>query len=146
MISYISYSDKILVFRVNIIYSYTSLLYNLSYTIYSYISYSDMDLKENLLHGSESSIAEPVQTIREGLPRPRSGEFRALFEGNTPWHWGITISPTGTQRATIWVAVRKTQTTKQTTTTRTTTNSNTPIDTTNFTHTQTDTHTCVYNN
>lgn len=44
----------------------------------------DMDLKENLLHGSESSIAEPVQTIREGLPRPRSGEFRALFEGNTP--------------------------------------------------------------
>ncbi|XP_032591297.1 uncharacterized protein LOC6559716 isoform X3 [Drosophila grimshawi] len=44
--------------------------------------YSDMDLKENLLHGSGSSIAE--QTIREGLPRPRSGEFRALFEGNTP--------------------------------------------------------------
>ncbi|XP_068147647.1 uncharacterized protein Ih isoform X3 [Drosophila tropicalis] len=44
----------------------------------------DMDLKENLLHGSESSIAEPVQTIREGLPRPKSGEFRALFEGNTP--------------------------------------------------------------
>ncbi|XP_030388334.1 uncharacterized protein LOC115634622 isoform X3 [Scaptodrosophila lebanonensis] len=44
----------------------------------------DMDLKENLLHGSESSITEPVQTIREGLPRPRSGEFRALFEGNTP--------------------------------------------------------------
>ncbi|EDW02078.1 GH21795 [Drosophila grimshawi] len=42
----------------------------------------DMDLKENLLHGSGSSIAE--QTIREGLPRPRSGEFRALFEGNTP--------------------------------------------------------------
>jgi len=48
------------------------------------ICFSDMDLKENLLHGSESSIAEPVQTIREGLPRPRSGEFRALFEGNTP--------------------------------------------------------------
>jgi len=62
-----------------------------------------MDLKENLLHGSESSITEPVQTIREGLPRPRSGEFRALFEGNTPWHWGIIInSPVGIMhRATI---------------------------------------------
>ncbi|XP_075169314.1 hyperpolarization activated cyclic nucleotide gated potassium channel Ih isoform X3 [Haematobia irritans] len=44
----------------------------------------DMDAKENLLHGSMSSITEPIQTIREGLPRPRSGEFRALFEGNTP--------------------------------------------------------------
>ncbi|XP_036330183.1 uncharacterized protein LOC118742311 isoform X3 [Rhagoletis pomonella] len=44
----------------------------------------DMDIKENLLHGSESSFMGPVQTIREGLPRPRSGEFRALFEGNTP--------------------------------------------------------------
>ncbi|XP_055921622.1 potassium voltage-gated channel subfamily H member 7 isoform X3 [Eupeodes corollae] len=44
----------------------------------------DNDLKENLLHGSQSSIIEPVQTIRKGLPRPRSGEFRALFEGNTP--------------------------------------------------------------
>lgn len=43
-----------------------------------------MDAKENLLHGSMSSITEPIQTIREGLPRPRSGEFRALFEGNTP--------------------------------------------------------------
>ncbi|XP_067629788.1 uncharacterized protein Ih isoform X3 [Eurosta solidaginis] len=42
------------------------------------------DIKENLLHGSESSFMVPVQTIREGLPRPRSGEFRALFEGNTP--------------------------------------------------------------
>jgi len=63
---------------------------------------SDMDLKENLLHGSESSITEPVQTIREGLPRPRSGEFRALFEGNTPWHWGIINSPVGIMhRATI---------------------------------------------
>lgn len=64
-----------------------------------------MDLKENLLHGSESSIAEPVQTIREGLPRPRSGEFRALFEGNTPWHWGIVCSPVGVHRATIWAEV-----------------------------------------
>ncbi|KAL9918989.1 hyperpolarization activated cyclic nucleotide gated potassium channel Ih isoform 3-T3 [Glossina fuscipes fuscipes] len=45
---------------------------------------SDLDNKENLLHGSQSSITEPIQTIREGLPRPRSGEFRALFEGNTP--------------------------------------------------------------
>ncbi|XP_023295696.2 uncharacterized protein LOC111678541 isoform X2 [Lucilia cuprina] len=45
---------------------------------------SEIDPKENLLHGSMSSIAEPIQTIREGLPRPRSGEFRALFEGNTP--------------------------------------------------------------
>ncbi|XP_053967140.1 uncharacterized protein LOC128868733 isoform X1 [Anastrepha ludens] len=44
----------------------------------------DIDLKENLLHGSEGSFMGPVQTIREGLPRPRSGEFRALFEGNTP--------------------------------------------------------------
>ncbi|XP_011192997.1 uncharacterized protein LOC105218854 isoform X2 [Zeugodacus cucurbitae] len=44
----------------------------------------DIDIKENLLHGSESSFTGPVQTIREGLPRPRSGEFRALFEGNTP--------------------------------------------------------------
>ncbi|XP_005177124.1 potassium/sodium hyperpolarization-activated cyclic nucleotide-gated channel 2 isoform X6 [Musca domestica] len=44
----------------------------------------DIDAKENLLHGSMSSITEPIQTIREGLPRPRSGEFRALFEGNTP--------------------------------------------------------------
>lgn len=62
-----------------------------------------MDLKENLLHGSESSIAEPVQTIREGLPRPRSGEFRALFEGNTPWHWGTMQSGGASgHRATIW--------------------------------------------
>ena len=32
---------------------------------------SEIDPKENLLHGSMSSIAEPIQTIREGLPRPR---------------------------------------------------------------------------
>lgn len=49
-----------------------------------FLQHSDIDAKENLLHGSMSSITEPIQTIREGLPRPRSGEFRALFEGNTP--------------------------------------------------------------
>lgn len=33
---------------------------------------------------SQQLQAELHETLRRGLPRPRSGEFRALFEGNTP--------------------------------------------------------------
>lgn len=52
--------------------------------MFYWILRSDFDTKDDLTNGSQSSIAEPIQTIREGLPRPRSGEFRALFEGSTP--------------------------------------------------------------
>ncbi|CAD7077605.1 unnamed protein product [Hermetia illucens] len=44
----------------------------------------DDDVKDNSLEGSQNSIVDASQTIRKGLPRPKSGEFRALFEGSTP--------------------------------------------------------------
>ncbi|XP_055374642.1 potassium voltage-gated channel subfamily H member 7 isoform X3 [Condylostylus longicornis] len=41
----------------------------------------DNDDKETY---DESHESDTVQTIKKGLPRPKSGEFRALFEGSTP--------------------------------------------------------------
>lgn len=33
---------------------------------------------------SDMSLTELNQNLRMSLPRPKSGEFRALFEGNSP--------------------------------------------------------------
>jgi hypothetical protein len=47
-------------------------------------SYSDDDSDSPKKTHSEMSLAELNQSLRMSLPRPKSGEFRKLFEGNSP--------------------------------------------------------------
>lgn len=36
------------------------------------------------LHSSDQCLSHMKEHLKKNLPRPKSGEFRALFEGNTP--------------------------------------------------------------
>ena len=47
-------------------------------------SYSDDDSESPKKNHSEMSLADLNQTLRISLPRPKSGEFLKLFEGNSP--------------------------------------------------------------
>lgn len=47
-------------------------------------SYSDDDSESPKKIHSDMSLAELNQTLRISLPRPKSGEFLKLFEGNSP--------------------------------------------------------------
>lgn len=44
---------------------------------------SDDETFQKNIH-SDMSLTELNQSLRMGLPRPLSGEFRKLFEGNSP--------------------------------------------------------------
>jgi hypothetical protein len=48
-------------------------------------SYSDDEDSENgKKNHSDMSLNELNKSLRMSLPRPKSGEFRKLFEGNSP--------------------------------------------------------------
>lgn len=47
-------------------------------------SYSDDDSDSPKKNHSDMSLTELNQSLRMSLPRPKSGEFRKLFEGNSP--------------------------------------------------------------
>lgn len=47
-------------------------------------SYSDDDSDSPKKNHSDMSLSELNQSLRMSLPRPKSGEFRKLFEGNSP--------------------------------------------------------------
>lgn len=47
-------------------------------------SYSDDDSESPKKIHSDMNLAELNQSLRMSLPRPKSGEFRKLFEGNSP--------------------------------------------------------------
>lgn len=49
-----------------------------------YYSYSDDDSESPQKIHSEMSLTELNQSLRMSLPRPKSGEFLKLFEGNSP--------------------------------------------------------------
>jgi hypothetical protein len=53
------------------------------YNTFDYNSFSD-ESESLKKHHSEMSLNELNQHLRLSLPRPKSGEFRALFEGNSP--------------------------------------------------------------
>lgn len=54
------------------------------YSFFSVHSYSDDDSESPKNNRSDMNLAELNQSLRMSLPRPKSGEFRKLFEGNSP--------------------------------------------------------------